>query len=263
MKVIHERGALTKSRTLDLNLIRVFDALLEERNVQRAGLRLGLTQSAVSHALNRLRHHLGDELFVRTRAGMMPTARAMEVGERLREAVRQVELVFGADGFDPATARRRFVLAANDMMTATVGARLVHVLAEAAPGLDLVIRPATRIDLAEQIDMGLIDVALGAFSDVPARFHAQVARKMADVAALRAGHPAAAGLTLEALARLPLAAVSLGGPEAGAVGGYILERGLARQSDGFDREALAAALARVGTVPEFKVIMPHFWRCRR
>lgn len=248
---------MANPRTLDLNLIRVFDALLEERNVNRAGLRLGLTQSAVSHALNRLRHHLKDELFVRTRAGMMPTARAMEVGGQLREALRQVEAAFGPDGFDPAVARRRFVLAANDMVTATVGARLVHVLAEAAPGLDLVIRPSTRIDLAEQIDMGLIDVALGVFSDVPARFQAQVAREVGDVAALRAGHPAAGGLTLDALTRYPLAAVSLGGPEAGAVGGYILERGLARQSDGFDRDALVAALAAAGAAPRFQVVTPH------
>ena len=257
MNAVHESSALKTSRTLDLNLIRVFDALIEERNVHRAGLRLGLTQSAVSHALNRLRHHLGDELFVRTRSGMMPTARAMEVGERLREAVRQVDLVFNAEKFDPATTRRRVVLAANDMMTATVVARLLRMLAETAPGLDLVVRPSTRIDLAEQIDVGLIDVALGVFPDVPARFHADVVRTMGDVAALRAGHPEAAGLTLEGLARFPLAAVSLGGPDAGAVGGYILERGLARQSDGFDRKALAVALARVGAAPDFKIITPH------
>ncbi len=257
MNEIHDGGAVANSRTLDLNLIRVFDALMEERNVNRAGLRLGLTQSAVSHALNRLRHHLQDELFVRTRTGMMPTSKAMTVGVQLREAIRQVEAAFDVGAFDPATARRRFVLAANDMMTATVGARLIHVLADAAPGLDLVIRPSTRIDLAEQIDMGLIDVALGVFSDVPARFHAEAACRVGDVAVVRAGHPAAAGLTMTALARYPLAAVSLGGPEAGAVGGYILERGLARQSDAFDREALVAALAAAGSVARFAVVTPH------
>lgn len=248
---------MANPRTLDLNLIRVFDALMEERNVNRAGLRLGLTQSAVSHALNRLRHHLDDELFVRTRTGMMPTARAVAVGGQLRDAIRQVEAVFNTDGFDPATARRRFVLAANDMMTATMGARLMHVLAAAAPGLDLVIRPSTRIDLAEQIDMGLIDVALGLFPDVPERFHAEVACRAGDVAALRAGHPAADALTLDALARFPLAAVSLGGPDASAVGGYVLERGLARQSDAFDREALMAALAKEGRAPRLALVTPH------
>jgi DNA-binding transcriptional LysR family regulator len=257
MNEVHYSGPVANPRTLDLNLIRVFDALMEERNVNRAGLRLGLTQSAVSHALNRLRHHLKDELFVRTRAGMMPTARAMEVSGRLREAIRQVEAAFGTDGFDPATAQRRFVLAANDMMTATVGAQLMQVLADTAPGLDLVIRPSTRIDLAEQIDMGLIDVALGVFSDVPARFHAEVACRVGDVAAVRTGHPAAGGLTLAMLARYPLGVVSLGGPEAGAVGGYILERGLARQSDAFDREALTTALATTGAVPRFRMVTPH------
>lgn len=257
MNMLHYGGGVANPRTLDLNLIRVFDALMEERKVNRAGLRLGLTQSAVSHALNRLRHHLKDELFVRTRAGMMPTARAIEVSGRLREAIRQVEAAFGADGFDPATAQRRFVLAANDMMTATVGAHLMQVLAYTAPGLDLVIRPSTRIDLAEQIDMGLIDVALGVFSDVPARFHAEVACRVGDVAAVREGHPAAGGLTLAAFAHYPLGVVSLGGPEAGAVGGYILERGLARQSDAFDRAGLTAALATAGAVPRFRIVTPH------
>ena len=133
----------------------------------------------------------------------------------------------------------------------------MHVLAETAPGLDLVIRPSTRIDLAEQIDMGLIDVALGVFSDVPARFHAEVACRVGGVAAVRAGHPAAGDLSLAALARFPLAVVSLGGPEAGAVSGYILERGLARQSDAFDREALAAALAGANASPRFAVVTPH------
>lgn len=257
MNALHDGGAVANPRTLDLNLIRVFDALMEERNVNRAGLRLGLTQSAVSHALNRLRHHLKDELFVRTRAGMMPTARAMELGGRLRDAMRQVESALGTDAFDPATAQRRFVLAANDMLTATVGAKLVHVLAATAPGLDLVIRPSTRIDLAEQIDMGLIDTALGVFSDVPPRFRAQVACEVGDVAVLRTGHPAAAGLTLDALARHALAAVSLGGPEAGTVGGHFLERGLGRQSDAFDRDALTSALAVVGATPRFQVVTPH------
>ena len=66
---------MVNMNTLDLNLVRVFDALMEERNVRRAGLLLGVTQSAVSHALNRLRHHLNDELFVRTRAGYFVPAK--------------------------------------------------------------------------------------------------------------------------------------------------------------------------------------------
>src|ERR1700761_9210006 len=117
---------MVNMNTLDLNLVRVFDALMEERSVRRAGLLLGVTQSAVSHALNRLRHHLNDKLFIRTRAGMIPTARAVEIAGPLREAVRSMELALGGVSFEPLSAARRFVLAANDMMAATVGVRLMN-----------------------------------------------------------------------------------------------------------------------------------------
>jgi DNA-binding transcriptional LysR family regulator len=214
-------------KNLDLNLIRIFDALMEDRSVRRAALRLGLTQSAISHALNRLRYHLNDGVFVRTRDGMVPTARAIQISGPLREAMRSIEVTLGAAKFDPLKSERCLILAANDMMTATAGARLVTVLRKAAPNVDLVIRPATRIDLAEQLDMGLIDVALGVFSDVPARFQSAVMPPLNDIAVLRSGHPAGAEVTLEALGRYPIAAVSLGGTKAGAIGGYFLERGLA------------------------------------
>ena len=71
---------------LDLNLLRILDALLEERSATRAGERLGLSQSAVSHALNRLRHALNDELFVRSSDGLEPTPRALQIGPRCGRA---------------------------------------------------------------------------------------------------------------------------------------------------------------------------------
>ena len=245
-------------KSLDLNLVRVFDALMEDRSVQRASLRVGVTPSALSHSLNRLRYHLNDELFVRTRSGMIPTARALEISGPLREALRVIDTTLGGDAFDPLTTTRRFVLAANDMMTATIGARLMAILATAAPGVDLVIRPATRIDLAEQVDVGLIDVALGVFADVPSRFDSAAILPLNDVAVMRNGHPAAGDLSLDALGRFPLAAISLGGPEAGAVDGFILERGLARQSDAFDRTSLEGALNGVGMCPRYGLLTPHF-----
>src|SRR5215472_992281 len=91
-------------RTLDLNLVRVFDALMEDRSVRRAGLRLGVTQSTVSPGLNRLRYHLNDELFIRTRAGMIPTAWAVDIAGPLRQALRGIELVLGRAGFEPLSA---------------------------------------------------------------------------------------------------------------------------------------------------------------
>ncbi|MBV8663641.1 MAG: LysR family transcriptional regulator, partial [Hyphomicrobiales bacterium] len=231
---------------------------MEDRSVRRAGLRLGVTQSAISHALNRLRYHLNDEVFVRTRAGMIPTARALEISGPLRDVMRTIEATLGEAQFDPHSTQRRFVLAANDVMTATVGARLMAILATEAPNVDLVIRPVTRIDLAEQIDMGLIDVALGVFADVPSRFRSKPILQLRDTAVLRENHPAAAGLSLETLSRCPIAAVSFGGPQAGATHGYILERGLARQSDAFDRIGLERALAEIGSVPRYALLTPHF-----
>src|SRR5439155_16592138 len=81
--------------TLDLNLLRVFDTLIEERSVTHAGERLGLSQSAISHALNRLRYVLRDELFVRVADGTRPTPRAAEVAPRLREGLLQLQLALG------------------------------------------------------------------------------------------------------------------------------------------------------------------------
>src|SRR6266567_3991287 len=85
----------------DLNLLRVFDALIEERSVTRAGERLGLTQSAVSHALNRLRYLLKDELFIRAPEGMRPTERANEIAPRLRQGLLQVLSALAPSEFLP------------------------------------------------------------------------------------------------------------------------------------------------------------------
>src|SRR3954464_8171015 len=95
---------------LDLNLLRIFEALIEERSATRAGARLGLTQSAVSHALNRLRYAVGDPLFVRGPAGMLPTPRATEIAPRIRAGLAQLQAALTPAGFTPAEADRRFVI---------------------------------------------------------------------------------------------------------------------------------------------------------
>src|SRR4051812_8613781 len=104
--------AVNPSR-MDLNLLRVFDAVFEDQNLLRAGKRLHLSQSAISHALSRLREALQDELFIRTARGMEPTARALAMAAPLREALRSIHDTLGVQPFDPATASRTFVLAAN------------------------------------------------------------------------------------------------------------------------------------------------------
>src|ERR1700742_681948 len=95
---------------LDLNLLRVLDVLLEERSVTRAGERLGLTQSAISHALNRLRYALADDLFLRGPDGMRPTERASQIAPRLRQGLLQLQLALVPSDFVPAETIRRFVV---------------------------------------------------------------------------------------------------------------------------------------------------------
>src|SRR3954451_2098090 len=95
---------------LDLNLLRVFEALMQERSATRAGERLGLTQSAISHALNRLRYVLQDELFVRGADGMQPPERAPEISPLLRQGLLQLQLALAPADFVPERSDRRFTI---------------------------------------------------------------------------------------------------------------------------------------------------------
>ena len=105
---------MTNWNTFDLNLLVVFDAVMQEKNLTRTGQRLGLTQSAVSHALARLRHMLKDELFVRTPEGMLPTPRAERMVGPIHQALQEMRIVLEADEFDPSQASRTFTISANN-----------------------------------------------------------------------------------------------------------------------------------------------------
>jgi DNA-binding transcriptional LysR family regulator len=243
---------------IDLNLIKIFDAVYEDRNLLRAGKRLNLSSSAVSHALTRLRQVVGDELFVRTAAGMTPTARANDMADDLRDSLNKIVATLGVDAFDPATSTRQFVVAANDHLTAVVISQLTKLMAAEAPSIQLVVRPSTRLDLAEQIDVGRIDLALGIFQQVPTHFRSFALMTEGDLVIMHGSHPAARRkLTLQDMARYPLLTVSVGGQEEGAVDGFILERGLARQSEMFDRNALQEALSTIGAVPRYRITVSH------
>jgi DNA-binding transcriptional LysR family regulator len=243
---------------MDLNLLKVFDAVYEDRNLVLAGRRLHLTQSAVSHALGRLRELVGDELFMRTGKGMVPTGRAMAMAANLRDTLRRIEATLGVEPFSPEQSKRQFVIAGNDHVTAVLVAPLSQELQKVAPGVNLVIRPSTRLDLAEQIDLGRIDLAIGIFSQVPSRLNSRTLMSQGEAILMCKGHPMARRkLTLRDLAKYPLLILSVGGQEEGAVGGFILERGLARQSEMFDRHALEEALKETGETPRLRVTVPH------
>src|SRR5262245_38680915 len=125
-------------RSVDLNLLVALDALLEERHVSRAALRVGLSQPAMSNALARLRAAFGDNLLVRTPRGMEPTARGLELAGRVRQVLRQIERVMVPDaGFDPRQCEHRFVLRLSDLLSRLFLPGVTSALLREAPGASL------------------------------------------------------------------------------------------------------------------------------
>ncbi|HEY3696051.1 LysR substrate-binding domain-containing protein [Phenylobacterium sp.] len=205
---------------LDLNLLRVFDAVFEEGGVTRAGVRLGVTQSAVSHALNRLRYILDDELFLRGSNGMQPTARAQAIGPQVRAALEQLQSALATEDFEPATSERQFTFAAAAYVCAVLTPSLVSQLSVEAPnvGLHFVEAP----DLAERLDAGGVDFAIGVFDSLPQRFAGDPILNETLVWVVRRGHPLANSLKrLEDLVQAPHVVINNRprGVPAGARGG--------------------------------------------
>ena len=244
--------------TLDLNLLRVFDAVMAERSVLRASHKVCLTQSAVSHSLARLREALDDELFMRSAGGMLPTPRAFEIAPAVRDALRSLEAAVDRASFDPAFSHRTFTLAANDFTTLLIIPELMRIVRVEAPSVDLVVKPVTRIDLAEQIDLGRIDAAIGSFSAIPQRFESRYLLDYDDVLVIGRDQVIAETLSVADLARQSIVVVSFGGEQDGAVDGFIAERGLSRRSEMYDRTSFENALAQIDAVPRVVLSVPHF-----
>jgi len=155
-------------RRIDLNLLRALDALLAERSVTRAAVRLHLSQPAMSAVLARLRKALGDPLFVRSSHGLVPTARAVALEAPLRAVLHEIaQLVAPETVFDPRVAEREFALAMTDYMHGLITPQLVELLAKEAPRLRLAVRlPSPPI--AQQIEAGDADLGIMNLQRAPA-----------------------------------------------------------------------------------------------
>ncbi len=157
---------------LDLNLLNIFDTLYEMRSVTKSAARLNLTQSAVSHALKRLREAVGDPLFVRATGGLQPTTRAVDMAPTIRTSLAQLRTALAPTAFDPAVSTRTFTIAAGSYFCSLLIPELIAKGRTSAPGISLRILPIETGLLAE-LDEGVVDLTLGAFSKVPARLKAQ------------------------------------------------------------------------------------------
>ena len=201
-------------RNLDLNLLLVFDAVLRERSVIRAADSLAISQPAVSHALNRLRHALKDQLFVRTPAGMSPTPRAEQLALPVRKALNDLQLAVEGDTFDPSTADRRFTIAVNNYAAVVAAGPILAAVRAQAPNVRLSLVPSGTLNLTDRLDRGELDLAVSGRAIDGERFASQPLIEDRYVAALRSGHPALRKkLTVASLAELQHLAISSSGED--------------------------------------------------
>jgi DNA-binding transcriptional LysR family regulator len=160
-------------RTLDLNLLRVFDEVMAERNLTRAARNLAMTQPAVSNALSRLRETLGDKLVVRSGYGVEPTPRALSLWPAVADALRQLESSLTPGDFVASQATTSFVLAMADATAAELMPGLVEIIERDAPGISARVLPLTTRDPRRLLDEGHVDLAVGFFPAVLADLTAQ------------------------------------------------------------------------------------------
>lgn len=148
-------------KSIDLNLLVALEALLAERNVSRAAVRLGLSQSATSAQLARLREVFRDPLLVRTPRGMLPTARAAALAEPLRQVLGEIgRMVQPSESFDAAAATVTFSIAASDYVEYALLPRLVDHLEAHASRARIAIRPTHYRALRQQLESGEVDLAI-------------------------------------------------------------------------------------------------------
>jgi DNA-binding transcriptional LysR family regulator len=185
----------------DLNLLVLFEILMEERHAGRSAARLNLSPSAVSHGLGRLRKLLGDPVFLKTPKGVVPTGRATELAAPISEILARIRgVVSSAVPFDPARSTRRFVIGAPDGSSAVFLPPLLEALRKTAPGIDIGVRQILPVqgqpmpnlawkEALTDLEARKMDIAVIPFDDIPVRFYKRKLYEEDFVIAARAGHP--------------------------------------------------------------------------
>lgn len=176
-------------RDLDLNLLRVFDAVHQQRSVSRAAEVLGLSQPAVSHGITRLRLLLGDALFVRVAGGVRPTAKADALAAAVQQALHLVEEALHATGgFDPGRARKTFRIHMSDIGEGVFLPALMHAVRQHAPGVRIETHQFEYGQIQDALDTGKIDLAFGYLPGVDATGRQELLHERY-VVLMRADHP--------------------------------------------------------------------------
>jgi DNA-binding transcriptional LysR family regulator len=177
---------------LDLNLLVVFHHLLMHKKVSAVAQVLGMSQPAVSSALGRLRASLGDDLFLRTQAGMEPTPYALQLAEPVALSLNGLQQAFNVRAaFDPKSSCRNFKIAMTDVGEMYFLPVLMKGLSREAPGVTVQVESVTHPSLKEDMTAGRIDLALGLLPQLQAGFFQQALFRQKYICLMRKGHPLA------------------------------------------------------------------------
>ncbi len=227
-------------RNIDLNLLVALDALLAERSVSRAAVRLHLSQPAASALLARLRELFGDPLLLRSARGMLPTPRALELLAPVKRVLNEIDaIVQPRAAFDAASAEYSFTLSASDYVEYALLPKLVDYLERKAPGVRLEVSPLDLPLVAKQMESGDVDLCITALQNASPGLHTRPLYAERIVSVVRRDHPGVgAQLTLEQFCSLEHIRVSVPGS------------GFSTQID--------AALAAMGRERHVRLAVPHF-----
>jgi DNA-binding transcriptional LysR family regulator len=219
-------------RHVDLNLLKAFDALMDERSVTKAAARLSLTQPALSATLNRLRDALGDPLLVRTQRGVTPTAHALKLVDPVKRILADIGALLQPAGFDPATAEFTLRIAATDYALRAVVVPFIASLRLLAPGMRVAVVTNHGSTLLDRMERGELDLALITPEMAPPSLHSRMLFDEHYVCVLREGHSSAMRrkLSLERFCKLEHGIVSLeGGGFSGPTDGALARLGRSRR----------------------------------
>ena len=225
---------------VDLNLLALFEVVLEERHVGRAADRLRLSPSAVSHGLGRLRRLLDDPLFLKTPKGVVPTARATQLAAPVSDVLARIRSVIStAAPFDAATSKRRFTIGAPDGVSAVFLPPLLEDLHRVAPSVDISVRQL--LPLADEaperawrsawteLESRSVDIAIVPTDAIALRFWRHTLYEEDFVIAVRAGHPLARRRTLARYCEAQHVVVSMAGHPHGFVDNVLAQHGRTRR----------------------------------
>lgn len=182
--------SLDHLRGVDLNLLKTFQAIYDERNITKAADQLNLTQSAVSHALNRMRAHFKDDLFVRTPDGMMPTSIAENIAVKVKQLLIQADILFTQDtAFAPSTSTRKFVIGVPEYVSFYVLQALLSRIQKEAPKTKIIVNTINYMNGHSEVSNENVDLAIGHFPPAPKFISAEELYHEDFVLAARKDHP--------------------------------------------------------------------------